>query len=196
MVSHPRHPDPTERSGLGAGTIPALTDRQVTGVLQQRERLQDIAELRLTDDDMQALLHEACAAAAADIGLPMGLVSVVLDEAQYFAAQHGLTGWLADASGSPVEWSFCRYAVATRAPFVVHDAEAHPLLQENPLVQRDGLRCYAGIPLISARGFALGSFCVVGTEAFHFTDDDLRTLRRHADDVLARIESRRRPVVA
>jgi GAF domain-containing protein len=171
--------------------VPSVTDAQMLSALRQRERLQEIADLGLTRADTDAILQEVCTEAAQALGLPIGLVTVVLDEAQHFAAQHGLEGWLAEANGTPVEWSFCRFSVATKADFVVQDAEQHRLVQSSPLVTMDGLRCYAGIPLISSRGHALGSFCVAGTETREFSEEDMATLRGFADTALARIEARR-----
>lgn len=163
----------------------------MNATLQNQARLQEIADLGLLSGDVDAVLQELCTSAATEFGLPIGLVSIVLDEAQHFAASHGLGGWLDAAKGTPIEWSFCRYAVASREPFVVENARAHALVQHNPLVQLDGVRCYAGIPLISSRGFALGSFCVIGTEERSFDEPALERLRAFATQVVARIEARR-----
>lgn len=163
----------------------------MTATLQQRERLQEIEDLGLMSGDVDSVLQELCTSAATEFGLPIGLVSIVLDEAQHFAASHGLGGWLEQTQGTPIEWSFCRYAVASREPFVVEDARVHDLVYDNPLVQVDGVRCYAGIPLISSRGFALGSLCVIGTEEHAFSAPDLDRLRVFADRVVAHIEQRR-----
>ncbi len=166
---------------------------EITATLQARERLQEIAELGLLTGEMDAELRALCAEAAAEFGLPIGLVSIVLDEAQHFAASHGLGGWLEQTQGTPIEWSFCRFAVASREAFVVEDAPLHELVHDNPLVTIDHVRCYAGIPLISSKGFALGSMCVIGTEAHAFSAPDIDRLRAFAARVMQRIESRRAP---
>jgi len=53
------------------------------------------------------------------------------------------------------------------------------------------VRCYAGVPLISARGHVLGNLCVVGLEARAFSDDDVAVLRSLAAEAVRRIELRR-----
>ena len=122
----------------------------------------------------------------------MSLVSVVLDEALHVAGSHGIDGlWLAETRGHPVEWSFCATSVRTRDAFVVPDAPEHPEHRANPLVVQDGVRCYAGVPLISSRGFVLGNLCVVGLEAREFSDGDVAALRELASEAVARIEARR-----
>lgn len=164
---------------------------QVTAVLQNRERLREIAALRLTEPDVQHILRDVCEEASKALGMPMGLVTIVLDEAQLFAAQHGLGGWLEEAGGTPAEWAFCRYTVAGKAPFIVNDAETNPLVQDSPLFTQDGLRCYAGMPLVTSRGHAIGSFCVAGVEAREFSDAELRTLQRYTTETMRRLETRR-----
>lgn len=161
-------------------------------VLRDPARLAEIAALGLTAPEVDAVLQETVDEAAAALDLPTALVSVVMGEAQYFAAQHGLTGWMAEAHGTPVEWSFCANAVQSGEPFVVEDAEAHPLTKDNPLVRYEDLRCYAGIPLITAAGHALGTLCVIGNEARSFTGAELDLLRGLAKKAIARIEERRK----
>ena len=162
-------------------------------VVTDPERLREIAALGLATPEVDAILKEIAEEAAARLGLPISLVSVVLDEAQFFAASHGLEGWLARTRGTPVEWSFCANAVRSGEAFVVEDALTHPAVRDNPLVTQDGIRCYAGIPLVSSRGFALGTLCVIGTEQRSFSAEDLEELRELAERAVQRIESRRRP---
>lgn len=161
-------------------------------IIGSRERLDEIAALDLTSPEVDAILQNVAAEAAAELELPISLVSIVLDEAQYFAAAHGLSGWLAQTRGTPVEWAFCANAVSNREPFVVEDATTHPLVESNPLVLHEGIRCYAGIPLISTRGHALGTLCVIGTEPRAFREQQIEKLRELAARAVQRIEERRK----
>jgi GAF domain-containing protein len=174
-----------------AETTTVPDDHGVTAVLQDRERLREIAALRLTEPDVQYILGDVCREASDALGMPIGLVSIVLDEAQVFVAQHGLTGWMQEAGGTPSEWAYCRYAVAGKLPFIVNDAASNPIVRENPLFTQGGLRCYAGIPLVTSRGHAIGSFCVAGDDARSFTEGELDTLRRFANEAMRRLETRR-----
>ena len=160
--------------------------------LHDVERLREIAELGLLSPDVDPILQDVAAQAAGRLGLPVSLISVVLDEALHVAGHHGLDGlWLGQTLGHPVEWSFCATSVRTREAFVVEDAAAHPEHRENPLVQVDGVRCYAGVPLISSRGFVLGNLCVVGLEQRTFSETELAVLESLARQAVHRIEQRR-----
>lgn len=159
--------------------------------LRDPARLQEIVDLDLFSEDVQTILGDMTDRAAARFDLPISLVSVVLDEAQFFAAKHGIDeGWIADAGGTPVEWAFCKYTVEDRAAFVVEDAAQHERTRENPLVTQEGIRCYAGIPMTTSKGHVLGSFCVIGPEERSFSDEDLADLRALAAEVVQRIERR------
>lgn len=185
-------PTPAARPPVAADAPSPALDAAVEAALHDRYRLREIHDFGLLDDEVDAALQAEARAAAEHFGLPIGLVSVVLDDTQYFAAQHGLGDWMAAGRGTPVEWSFCRFAVATRQAFVVEDAHAHPLVADNPLVTYEGIRCYAGMPLVSSRGHALGSLCVIGAEPRAFSEADLAELRTRADRAVAHIESRAR----
>jgi GAF domain-containing protein len=155
-------------------------------------RLAEIAALGLTGEEVDDVLQQAVDEAAARLDLPTALVSIVMDEAQWFAAHTGLSPWLAEARGTPVEWSFCANAVRSGEPFVVEDAATHPLVKDIPLVQLDNVRCYAGIPLVTATGHTLGTLCVIGNEPRSFGEAELDTLRGLAKTAIDRIEARRR----
>jgi len=160
--------------------------------LHDEARLQEIADLDLLSPDVDPILNDLAAEAAARLGLPVSLISVVLDEALHVAAFQGPDGlWLSETRGHPVEWSFCATSVRTREPFVVENAPAHPDHGTNPLVTQDGVRCYAGVPLISRRGHVLGNLCVVGLEEREFSEAHVAVLRALADEAVRRIELRR-----
>jgi GAF domain-containing protein len=160
--------------------------------IHDAERLQEIAELDLLDPAVDPILNQVAARAAERLKLPVSMVSVVLDEALLVAGFHGPDGlWLSEVGGHPVEWSFCATSVRTREAFVVESATQHDYHRTNPLVTQDGVRCYAGVPLISSRGFVLGNLCVVGMEERTFSGEEMDALRALAAEAVARIEARR-----
>lgn len=160
--------------------------------LRDPQRLAEIAALDLHSLEADAILDETVRTAAAHFGLPSSMVSIVLDGAQFFAAMHGVTGWISAARGTPVEWSFCKTPTRTQQDFVVEDATTHPTMKDSPLVTVEGQRCYAGVPLTTSRGVTVGAFCVTGTEAREFTAEEIEELHGFARAAMDRIETRRR----
>lgn len=145
--------------------------------IRDRARLRALGALDLDAVRADDILADIVEEASSTLNIPISLVSLVLDEAQIFPVSRGLQGWLARVQGTPIEWSFCVNAVESDTSFVVEDALENPAVQNNPLVELDGIRCYAGIPLRARDGSILGTLCVLGTEARQFSEADLEALR-------------------
>lgn len=155
------------------------------------DRLAEIAALDLFSPRAQTILDRFARRAAQGLGLPVGLITVVLDDAQVMAGAHGLFGWVAETRGVPLEWSFCRTPVESGQRHVITNAAVDATHRDNPLVTVEGVRCYAGSPLVTSRGQVLGTCCVLGTEPREFTAEELLTLDVMAADAVAEIESTR-----
>ena len=155
------------------------------------ERLQEIFDLDLTSSELDEQIQQLLEELAAEMNLPIALVSIVLGEAQYFLGMHGLDGWLKEVRGTPLEWSFCKNIVLSDKAFVVEDASEHHAVKDNPLVTLEGIRCYAGVPLRTSNGHVLGSLCVIGDQDRTFQAQELTRLEELATAVIQTLEARR-----
>jgi GAF domain-containing protein len=149
-----------------------------------------LADIDLDDPELRHRLDDIAERTAHRLGQPMGLVSMVLNTAQVFPGSYGLQGWLAEMAGTPIEWSFCVNAVTSGEPYVVPDAVADAKQADNPLVTVDGVRSYAGVPIV-VDGAILGAHCVLGPDPRTFTAADLDELRRGADEISALLQAAR-----
>lgn len=154
------------------------------------QRLAALARYDLRSPAAREALDGLAERAANLAGSPIGLVSVVLDDAQFFAGRHGLDGWLDAVGGTPIEWSFCADVVRSEDALEVPDAHANARYATNPLVTEDGVRCYLGVPLRTEDGHVLGSLCVIGTDERQFEDHLHGALRSLADEVVAALPRR------
>lgn len=159
--------------------------------LYDPNRLREIAELDLCSEHIDAIVNELAVQASRLLRLPVAMLNVVLDQAQYTASHHGQTGWMAKAPGTPAQWAFCRFVVRNRSEYIVEDAALDVRVSDNPLVLKDGIRCYAGIPLVTANGYFIGAFCVAGHAPRTFRTVDLLILRSLASEAMRRLELRR-----
>ncbi|GAA2640511.1 GAF domain-containing protein [Paractinoplanes durhamensis] len=155
-------------------------------------RMAVLAGIDIDNPELRRRLDALSERTAALLGRPSSLVSMVLDSAQFFAGSYGLDGWLGEMGGTPIEWSFCVNAVRSGQSYVVPDAAADALQSGNPLVYIDGIRSYAGVPLV-VDGEVLGAHCVLDKAPGEFTPDDLGELRRGADEIVALLSSYRLP---
>lgn len=116
---------------------------------------------------------------------PVSLVSLVDDHRQFFKSAAGLDPGLRE---TPLSHSFCQHVVRTGEAFVVHDARADERVAGNLAIEELGAAAYAGVPIVTADGHVLGSFCVLDTAARQWTDDDVELLELLAGSVVTEIE--------
>lgn len=157
--------------------------------LVDKGRIEEIARLGLHDEQVDEILNEYVKKAASEFDLPVGVVSIVLDDVQNFIAAHGLEDWMAESNGTPVEWAFCANSVKTGKEFIVEDAQ-DSIMKDSPIVTMEGIRCYAGVPLKTKNDFIVGNFCVQGPETRSFSEKEIARLKEYAALVMDRLEER------
>jgi GAF domain-containing protein len=164
----------------------------MSAALTDPARVLALAGLDLDDPELRRRLDAITDRTAERLGLPISLVSFVLDTAQFLGGSHGVDNWISEARGTPVEWSFCARAVETGLDYVVPDTTVDPRQAGNPLVTVDGFRSYAGVPLLFD-GQVVGAHCVIGTVTHDFTDADLAELHASAGEIGALLSEYRLP---
>jgi len=73
---------------------------------------------------------------------------------------------------------------------VIEDARIHPLVRDSLAVRDLGAVAYAGIPLITQAGHALGTLRVIERKPRAWTSEQIETLKTLAAAALAQIELR------
>jgi GAF domain-containing protein len=111
---------------------------------------------------------------------PIGLLTLVDRDRQFFLAAHGLPEPLASGRQTSLDYSICQYAVASGRPFIVGDTRADPVLAGSRAVTELGVTAYAGIPMIEPAGQAFGTFCVIDFTTRDWDDHQLAILARLA----------------
>lgn len=181
--------------------VAVATKAPVSDPAREARRLQQLSALGIVDDQipdeaLQRLVRETAAA----FGVPVALVSVVLEDRQWFKAHVGLSGQLLKDRGTPREWAFCHHVVDAQAPLVIPDAARHPYFADNPLVKQGAVRGYAGVPLKTASGLVLGTLCVVDDKPLSLGRPELESLgllaRRVAGEIELGLARRRRSQTA
>jgi signal transduction histidine kinase len=143
-------------------------------------------ERRCLHGERDATADAFAAVAAAVSGSPTALVSIVQGDRQWFMGSHGL-----DVSETPRDQAFCSYTILGEQPLIVPDATADPRFADNPLVTGPfGLRFYAGFPLITDDGVAVGSLCALDYEPRTIDDDAIASMHRLRELVVGYLRSR------
>jgi GAF domain-containing protein len=158
--------------------------------IRRPERLADVARLGLDQEADRSYLHDIVERVALFLGTPFAVLDVLLDEAQVFLQGYGpIPRWIAEAQGTPLEWAFCQPLVRDRVSRAVPDLAEDPMFRTNPLVRIEGVRAYAGAPLISHSGHVLGGLCGLDVRPRTFRPDELAYLEELAGEAVARLEA-------
>ncbi|MBN3263907.1 sensor domain-containing phosphodiesterase [Pectobacterium brasiliense] len=126
--------------------------------------------------------------AANIFSVPIVLVSLVETERQLFAASVGVP-----FCETPRDISFCAHTILKKKIMVVPDALKDARFKNNPLVVGvPYIRFYAGIPLMTPSGHAIGTLCIIDLKPrTTFTKRDEHNLQDLASLVMDKLEMRR-----
>ncbi|MGC3988121.1 MAG: PAS domain S-box protein [Chthoniobacteraceae bacterium] len=149
------------------------------GVLRRYEILDTLPEQAL--DDLTKLAATICE-------VPIALISLVDEDRQWFKAKIGFV-----PAETPRDLSFCDYTIRQSELMVVPDARKDERFAGNPLVTGGmGIRFYAGMPLLTPEGEALGALCVKDYVPRELTPIQVETLRVLAKQVMTHLDLSRR----
>jgi len=103
-------------------------------------------------DDVVMLARQIC-------DTPIALVSLVAANRQWFKAVSGL-----DVCETPIDQSVCAHALQRAQTINIPDLTKDERTRNNTLVTgAPHIRFYAGAPLVTASGLAIGTVCVIDT---------------------------------
>jgi diguanylate cyclase (GGDEF)-like protein/PAS domain S-box-containing protein len=155
-------------------------------------RLQDLQSYKILDTPPEADFDRLTRLAARICDIQIATVTFVDEQRLWFKSQVGLDLAGLDLRETTRVAAFCTHAISDAKPFIVPDTQKDPLFTNNPLVLgKPGLRFYAGIPLISPRGFGLGTLAVMDLVPRTLTDEQLEALGTLAEQVMVQLELRR-----
>jgi PAS domain S-box-containing protein len=155
--------------------------------VNEAERLQALHQLDLLDTLPEQAFDDIVQIACVVCGVPIALVSLVDSERQWFKARVGL-----DATQTHRDLAFCAHAINTPEQlFEIADATADPRFAANPLVTGElGIRFYAGTPLLTADGHAIGTLCVIDRVPRKLDDGQIKALEALGRRVMNEVQLR------
>ena len=163
---------------------------QTTIPANEADRLENLRSYRILDtlpdedyDDLTRLAAQIC-------GTKVSLVSLIDKDRQWFKSQ---SGWDIGKQQTTRDIAFCSHTILQAdGPLVVNDAREDGRFADNPLVTGEpDIVFYAGMPLVTREGYALGSLCVIDHEPKDLDAGQLQALERLARQVVRLFELHR-----
>ncbi len=151
----------------------------------EEARLKALHDLEILDTPPEPEFDDLIQLAAAICGTPMGAISFVDDDRQWFKAALGM-----NMTETPREVAFCHHTIQQSDVMMVEDARLDSRFHDSPMVSGEGWRFYAGMPFESPDGYSVGSLCVLDRVPRSLTPDQKNALRILAGQVNARLELR------
>jgi GAF domain-containing protein len=172
------HPD---AAAVADDAEPALPE-------SESQRLGAVQKWGILDSQPEPVFDDLTLLAARTCGAPFALMSFVSPERVWVKSSVGGARF-EDHHGS----GFCAHAILGRDVMVVPDATADSRFRDNPWVSGEpGVKFYAGAPLVTPEGLAIGTLSVLDREPRELSPEQCQALRILAAQVMAQLELRRR----
>lgn len=155
----------------------------------EQERLKELYSYNILDTISEEDFDNITEIASQICNTKISQITLADKDRLWFKSSHGLPG-----SEVPRHLSFCTHAINHPGElFMVPDARRDERFADNPFVTGDPyVVFYAGVPLITENGFALGSLCVVHDQPSQLSDSQLKSLKALSKQAMRLIELRRK----
>jgi len=152
----------------------------------EADRVKALQRYDILDTPPDAVLDCITQAAKDLCDTPIALISLVDTARQWFKARVGLS-----VTETPRDVAFCSHAIQNPGEILeVEDATKDERFRDNPLVTGEPLiRFYAGKPLVTSDGFALGTLCVIDYKPRRLSESQRNTLSRLGEAIVNQFEA-------
>jgi diguanylate cyclase (GGDEF)-like protein len=155
--------------------------------INERARLAAVLRYDVLDTEPEQAYDDIVELASQICDAPISFISFVDADRLWFKARINVPD-----EESPRDTAFCAHTILGREPMVVNDLSADPRFADSELVTGGPqLRFYAGAPLITGDGHALGTLCALDTVPRELTEGQRGALEALSRQVVAQLELRR-----
>ena len=155
----------------------------------ESERLAELRDYKILDTVPEAAFDEITELAAEILQCPASFIEFMDGDRQWFKAKYGLPE---EYTETPRDIAICSHTICQSDLLLVPDLSEDDRFSNNPLVSSaPNVRFYAGMPLITPNGSAIGTICTVDFERREISISQQEALRRLSRQVVTQLELRR-----
>ena len=149
-------------------------------------RLETLRAFKILDTDPEESFDRLARLAAQIFDVPVAHVSLIDEHREWFKASCGV-----DAKEGDRRTAFCAHTILSDGLLVVEDTKCDERFRDNPkVVDAPKVRFYAGAPLLTRSGLAVGALCVKDTKPRSLPDHKAQILKLLAEIVVEEMEHR------
>lgn len=170
-----------------ASSIRAMLTMKPPKPKNEKKRLEILWQYDVLDTVPEQVFDDLTELAAHICEAPIAMITLVDEKRQWFKSKVGIS-----ATETSRDVSFCGHAILQNELFIVPDAAHDVRFAQNPLVTDDPkIRFYAGAPLTTHDGHAMGTLCVIDKVPRTLRPDQKRALEILSRHVMTQLELRR-----
>ena len=155
----------------------------------EEERLKNLSEYSIMDTAPEMVFDEITELAAEILQCPVSFIQFMNEDRQWFKSKYGLPE---DFVETPRDLSVCATTICQNDLLLIPDLSMDDRFSDNPAVKSEpNIRFYAGMPLITPSGHAVGTICTIDFERREISLDQQEALRRLSHQVVTQLELRR-----
>ena len=155
----------------------------------EEQRLENLKEYDILDTAPEIVFDEITELAAEIMQCPVSTIQFINEDRQWFKSKYGLPDDLVE---TPRDIAICAHTICQNDLLLVPDLTQDDRFAENILVTGEpNMRFYAGMPLVTPKGQAIGTFCAMDFDKKEISLSQQEAMRRLSNQVITLLELRR-----
>jgi len=156
--------------------------------IDEKKRIKALYDYEILDTEAEKAFDDLTLLASEICGTPIALISLVDPTRQWFKSTVGL-----DAFETERDIAFCAHAIHKHNILEIPNTLEDERFADNPLVTgAPNIRFYAGAPLVTPDGFAIGTLCAISDKSKKLNSHQLKSLEILSREVITQMELRKK----